>query len=182
MDLSNAHGGVNTNLYITFPHKPNCGLDCYCDSGATGGCAEMDFTENNGNCFAATTWHADANGNDHGGFGGNGGITSQIHVRAEWNHDGSSVDIKVNDNAHSGPGLGSQLAAYGAVLYSSQWTGWVPGNCAGDGNLQGSSFSVKNLKIYGKVKQGPQPKICDTAADVSGLMFKYAVGNGTQFV
>eukprot|EP00418_Pyrodinium_bahamense_P018373 CAMPEP_0179124578 /NCGR_PEP_ID=MMETSP0796-20121207/58879_1 /TAXON_ID=73915 /ORGANISM="Pyrodinium bahamense, Strain pbaha01" /LENGTH=152 /DNA_ID=CAMNT_0020823247 /DNA_START=108 /DNA_END=562 /DNA_ORIENTATION=- len=48
MDLSNARGGVNTNLYVTFPHQPNCGIKCYCDSGPTGGCAELDFIENNG--------------------------------------------------------------------------------------------------------------------------------------
>merc|ERR1711972_939943 len=51
-------------------------------------------------------------------------------------------------------------AQYGAVLYSSQWVGWVPGSCGGDGNLQASSFSVSNLKITGKVVQGPEPHRC----------------------
>jgi hypothetical protein len=182
MDLSNAHGGVNTNLYITFPAQPNCGIDCYCDSGATGGCAEIDFTENNGNCFQASTWHDEPHGGNKGGFGGNGGISPHIHVRAEWNPDGSSMTTTVNGNAHNGPGLGAEMDAHGAVIYSSQWTGWVPGNCPGDGNLQASSFTVKNLKIHGAVKQGPQPRLCDATAGVGNLMFKYALGNGPVHV
>merc|ERR1712060_689101 len=48
--------------------------------------------------------------------------------------------------------------------YSSQWTGWVPGSCGGDGNLGASTFSVSNLKIQGKVIQGPEPRRCATAA------------------
>merc|ERR1712187_413918 len=57
-------------------------------------------------------------------------------------------------------GLAGEMAQYGAVLYSSQWVGWVPGSCGGDGNLQASSFSVSNLKIKGAVVQGPEPKRC----------------------
>merc|ERR1712194_228413 len=34
------------------------------------------------------------------------------------------------------------------------------GNCGGDGNLQASSFSVSNLKITGRVVQGPEPRKC----------------------
>merc|ERR1711871_1759983 len=46
------------------------------------------------------------------------------------------------------------------VLYSSQWTGWVPGNCGGDGNLAASSFGVLNLRIQASVVQGPEPTKC----------------------
>merc|ERR1712087_466006 len=50
MDLSGAHGGVNNNAYITFPSR----VGSYCDSGGTGGCAELDFIENNGNCAGSS--------------------------------------------------------------------------------------------------------------------------------
>lgn len=160
MDLSNAHGGVNTNFYITFPHKPNCGMACYCDSGPTGGCSEIDFTENNGNCFQATTWHNDPSGSDKPGHGGTGGIGPQIHIRAEWDESGNSLGVTVGGNHYSDAGLGDQLAQWGAVIYSSQWVGWVPGSCGGDGNLDASSYSVSNLKIKGKVVQGPAPTLC----------------------
>merc|ERR1711920_658248 len=49
MDLGGAHGGVNNNFYITFPNS----VGNYCDSGGTGGCAELDFVENNGKCSAS---------------------------------------------------------------------------------------------------------------------------------
>merc|ERR1712137_974470 len=46
--------------------------------------------------------------------------------------------------------------------YSSQWTGWVPGSCSGDGNLGASTFSVSNLKIQGTVIKGPEPRRCSS--------------------
>merc|ERR1712183_279041 len=65
----------------------------------------------------------------------------------------------------SGPGnVGGEMTSRGAVLYSSQWTGWVPGSCGGDGNLGASTFTVSNLKIEGKVIQGSEPRRCATAA------------------
>merc|ERR1739845_185961 len=67
--------------------------------------------------------------------------------------------------AISGPGnVGGEMTSRGAVLYSSQWTGWVPGSCGGDGNLGASTFSVSNLKIEGKVIQGSEPRRCATPA------------------
>merc|ERR1712113_1025952 len=162
MDLSKSHGGVNTNFYVTFPHQPNCGKDCYCDSGATGGCAEIDFTGNNGGCFQATTWHEDASGGDKSGHGGTGGISGgAVHMKASYSLDGTTLSVQVGGNHYSGNGLAGQMAQYGAVIYSSQWVGWVPGSCGGDGNLQASSFSVSNVKITGTVVQGPEPTLCN---------------------
>merc|ERR1712110_277868 len=43
------------------------------------------------------------------------------------------------------------------------WTGWVPGSCGGGGNLDASTFSVSNLRITGKVVQGPEPTRCAPA-------------------
>jgi len=160
MDLSNAHGNVNNNFYATFPRDGHT----YCDSGASCGgncCAEMDFTENNGNCWQATTWHSDRSGGDHDGKAQQGGIGSQIHVRAAWNSDGSSLSVDVGGQHHSGEGFADVMSSVGAVLYSSQWTGWVPGSCGGDGNLGASSFSVSNFQIQGSVVQGPEPTKCN---------------------
>jgi len=159
MNLTSAIGGVNNNFYLTYPQKPNSGIACYCDSGFTGGCAETDLTENNGGCFQQTTWHDDANGNDKSGHGGNGNLPAGVlHVKATWDQD--TLNVQVGNNHYSGSGQASNMASFGAVIYSSQWVGWVPGNCGGDGNLQASSFTVSNIRMQGTVKQGPEPRRC----------------------
>merc|ERR1711870_97605 len=158
MDLSNAHGNVNNNFYLTYPRDGHT----YCDSGGSCGgscCAEFDLTENNGNCFQATTWHTDRSGGDHDGKAQTGGLSSQVHIKAAWNGDGSQATVSVNGNQHSGEGFQDVMSQYGAVIYSSQWTGWVPGNCGGDGNLGASTFSVSNMRIEGKVVQGQEPQL-----------------------
>merc|ERR1712146_761565 len=38
--------------------------------------------------------------------------------------------------------------------------GWVPGDCGG-GDLGSSVYAVKNLKITGRVVQGPEPRRCN---------------------
>jgi len=49
----------------------------------------------------------------------------------------------------------------GAVIYSSQWVGWVPApSCGTSGDLGSSRFSISNLKITGKVVSGPIPTLC----------------------
>merc|ERR1711879_864049 len=142
MDLSNAHGNVNNNFYLTYPRDGHT----YCDSGGSCGgscCAEFDLTENNGNCFQATTWHSDRSGGDHDGK--------------------AQTGVDIGGNHHSGEGFQDVMSQYGAVIYSSQWTGWVPGNCGGDGNLGASTFSVSNVRIEGKVVQGPELQKCAPA-------------------
>lgn len=167
MDLSNAHGNVNTNFYLTYPPQMNCGINCYCDSGATGGCAELDLTENNGNCWQATTWHPDPSGGDKPGEGQEGPLGSTVHCRAEWDQSGNNVRVTIGDNQHDGNGLLSVMSQQGAVIYSSQWQGWVPGgNRCGSGDLQSSSYAVSNVKIRGSVVQGPEPKLCMAAPEI----------------
>lgn len=173
MDLSGAHKGVNNNFYVTYPYEPNCGGSCYCDSGGNHdsqgrGCAELDWTENNGNCYAATTWHDAEDGSEGGGYGSHtnlgGGVNSYSAV---YSADGGHVDITVNGNKIGGNGQTGSMKARGAVIYSSQWTGWVPGDwCGNSGDLWSSVYTVKNLKITGRVVQGPEPTKChpDTPA------------------
>merc|ERR1719230_2525127 len=105
MDLSGAHGNVNNNFYITYP-SDHCGINCYCDSGGSvAGCAELDWTENNGYCYQATTWHDDASGGDHPGYGGKGALSGgTVSCSAQYSADGSHVDIHIGENYNAGKG------------------------------------------------------------------------------
>merc|ERR1712125_164996 len=101
-------------------------------------------------------------GGDKSGHGGSGGMSGGVvHMKATYSNDGNHVDVQVGGNHFGGNGLASQMSQYGAVIYSSQWVGWVPGNCGGDGNLQASSFAVSDVKITGRVVQGPEPNRCN---------------------
>lgn len=162
MDLSGAQGNVNTNFYLTYLSQPNCGIECYCDSGGSApGCAELDLTENNGNCWQATTWHPDPSGGDHGGEAQEGGLSQHVHCRAEWDASGDNVQISIGDNHHSGNGLKDVMSAHGAVIYSSQWVGWVPGgDRCGHGDLGSSVVTVSNIRIQGSVVSGSEPALC----------------------
>jgi len=164
-DLSGAHSNVNNNFYVTYPYEGNCGKPCYCDSGGNHdsqgrGCAELDWTENNGGCHQATTWHDPQDGSDLGGHGFEGGLSAQISAQVSYSGDGSKVDITIGGNHYSGNGQTNVMKAKGAVIYSSQWQGWVPGDC-GYGDLGSSKYTVKNLKITGRVVQGPEPRLCN---------------------
>lgn len=89
------------------------------------------------------------------------GIGSHVHVHASWDANGDTLTVMVDGHQISGAGNpGNEMKSRGAVLYSSQWTGWVPGSCGGDGNLGASTFSVSNLKIQGSVIKGPEPRRC----------------------
>lgn len=164
MDLSQAHNGVNNNFYVTYPYEPNTGKDKYCDSCGNHdyqgrGCAELDWTENNGQCHQATTWHDDPAGiSDCAGHGGEGGLSSNIHCSAMYDTSGG-VNINIGGNSHSGSAHGD-MRTRGAVIYSSQWKGWSPGDC-GDGDLGSSVYTVSNIKLTGKVLQGPEPRRCN---------------------
>merc|ERR1719443_1463148 len=45
----------------------------------------------------------------------------------------------------------------GAVIESSQWSGWTPGSCPGGQGLGSSHFEVRNVRVEGSVVQGPEP-------------------------
>jgi len=70
-----------------------------------------------------------------------------------WNIQPGGGDWNVIKNAHE---------STGTIIYSSEWTGWVPVDDCGTnpGDLDGSSFSVSNLVIEGSVVQGPEPTKC----------------------
>ena len=57
--------------------------------------------------------------------------------------------------------LRGAYATQGAVIYSSQWVGWVPvSDCGTSGDLNSAKFSISNLVINGTVVQGPTPTLC----------------------
>jgi hypothetical protein len=58
--------------------------------------------------------------------------------------------------------LRNAYASQGAVIYSSQWVGWVPeaAACGGNGKLSAAKFSISNLVINGTVAHGPTPTMC----------------------
>ena len=82
MELSGAHGGVNNNLYATFPQGGNQGM-----GSCSICCAEIDF------CFQATTWHTARDGNDHDGEARTGSIRNSVHIRADWTASNSFSDV-----------------------------------------------------------------------------------------
>lgn len=133
--------------------------------------------ENNGNCLAQTTWHTWANhkgGCDRGGCMGQRYRSGVSHFRAEFSQDGWMtvyIDGRKVDVTHPVPSAAAHkyvhdtMAQKGAQIQSSQWVGWVPGgNCHGGGGLGSSTFSIKNLKVSGRVVQGNAPPTCSGPA------------------
>jgi len=190
IDYSRVPTGVNANIYTISPSISSSGFtqSNYCDGAATGSkfCLEVDWTETNGNCGGATTLHTIE------GPGPNGCTAwgcrndylyngrSSFHMRIEHGADGSWTTIR--DGVTIGPSnlspqpspsdwntIKSYFTTKGAVIYSSQWTGWVPVDACGttEGDLSKASFSVKNLRVYGSVVQGPTPTLCTLATNSS---------------
>lgn len=81
-------------------------------------------------------------------------------MNVKYSGDGSNVEIRMGDNHYSGGGQSGDMKSKGAVVYSSQWQGWVPGDCGGWGDLTSARYTVKNLKITGRVVKGPEPRRC----------------------
>jgi len=166
MDLTHAIGGINTNVYATYPPDGHT----YCDSNRLKhGCAEFDWTENNGHCHQATTWHHNRQGHDHGGQAHQGPLHPKVHVKVSWSDDGQHSNVYIGNNHFQGEGFADVMTKYGLKIYSSQWKGWVPGYCHGSGNLQASSYRVANLTIRGRIVQGPEPTKCNTTSSSQPL-------------
>jgi len=182
IDFSRVHPGVNANIYTISPKFGNSSFDpaTYCDGAATGAkwCPEVDWVESNGNCGGQTTLHTVAGPGSVGctawgcsasyHYGGK----SSYHMRIEYGSDGTWTTIRDGQTISPSslspvPGandwsvLTAHYSNYGAVIYSSQWVGWVPvPDCGSSGDLNSSSYSVSNLQICGKVVQGPSPRTC----------------------
>lgn len=182
IELTNVQPGINANIYTISPKEIPTTIGFtqknYCDGAKTGTnwCTEIDWIESNGNCGGATTLHM-KEGTGVGCTAWGCSVTykyngnTNFHMKVAYEPDGTitvyrdkeiykkftptptSTDMQV---------LIDQYKRLGAVIYSSLWKGWVPmGNsCPKNGDLQSSSFEIKNLKIFGTVVQGPIPKLC----------------------
>lgn len=148
-------------------------------------CPELDFIESNGQCAYATTWHTinspEIDGCTYWGCGRYYGYreTATFHMRIDFQSNGSIVVKRWGngimdqfDGDHMGPKpnvtdwdvIKAFNQANGFAVVSTQSDGWVPDitECwpFTPGNISNSSFSVSNLKIAGKVVQGPTPSLC----------------------
>jgi len=192
IDLSQSRTGVNSNIYTISPKSFSKGSQGYtpgdyCDAQKYGSqfCLEVDWIESNGNCGGSTTLHTvegpGSNGctqwGCHYDYHYNG--KNSFHMRIEYAKDGTWTVIRngekityAMENPHP-TSYDSGIIAdynnkYGSVITSTQWTGWVPvEDCGTRGDLASSKFSIKNLVIYGTVKQGPTPATCTSIASNS---------------
>jgi len=182
IDLSAVSTGVNANIYTISPSIGSSGYNGgnYCDGADNDKpwCLEVDWLESNGNCGGATTLHTKAGPGPNGctswgcrtNYHYNG--RSVFHMRIEYGTDGSWTTKRDGQVINAGtmsphPGAGdwavikSTYESKGALIYSSEWQGWVPvQECGTSGNLPGSHFSIKHLRITGSVVQGPTPRGC----------------------
>jgi hypothetical protein len=181
IDFTNTRTGVNGNIYTISPSfSGSFNQNNYCDGAKTGSgwCVEVDWIESNGNCGAATTLHTrDGTGNDGCTAWGckqeyyyNGRPSFHMKISYDYSgkwttvHDGKTIgpnDLSPLPQDYDWNQLVSQYKSKGAVIYSSQWTGWVPTSpCGTYGDLYSSSFKITNLKINGTVVNGPTPRSC----------------------
>lgn len=187
IDFSQVQRGVNANIYTVSPtFGGSFTQSSYCD-GSPGyidknnWCMEVDWIEANGACGAATTLHTKNQkaGNDgctawgcRASYTFNG--KASFHMRIEYGTDGTWTTIRDGQTINAGmmsppPSqeswnvLKSTYESKGGVLYSSEWTGWVPevDQCGDNAKNTGSShFTVSNLKVTGSIVQGPQARKC----------------------
>merc|ERR1712194_875687 len=145
MDVSNVDVGVNANLFTISPYS--FASDHFNNS--------LDYCAHAQGC--STTNH----------FNG----TSKFHMKIAYDETGHmtvSRDGEVFADYSPAPDdttwvlVKSYHEGRGAVIYGSEWVGYVPvedcGTTAGD--LNNSSYSISNLVISGSVVQGPVPTKC----------------------
>jgi len=174
--------GVNANLYLVIPGTLMGGSHFYCDNSANfvskgNACIELDIFESNGHQCAASTMHTMV-GTNTGGcdtwgcrqmtyFGGtiDGNRPFQITVQVstggditvEYSQDGKSQMAFQNVGGFDGgarAAIVDGMRNHGAIVVSSMWTGWVPPNTVGTGDLPGSHYELRDLMYSGESK-GP---------------------------
>jgi len=179
VDLSKVNNMVNANLYLVIPGTLMGGSHFYCDNSQTfvdrgNACIELDIFESNGHQLAASTMHTHVGTNsgcDTWGcrqmvyFGGTIDGNRPFQINVNVSNDGDltvqfSQDGKTQwafNNASGFDGAAKQaivdgMRGHGAIVVSSMWTGWVPPNNSGTGDLNGSHYTLSNLKYTGRSK------------------------------
>merc|ERR1719189_3099995 len=178
VDLSGVKDMVNANFYLVIPNTLMGNSHFYCDNSEGfvnkgNACIELDIMESNGHKLAASTMHTKVGTNsgcDTWGcrqmqyFGNGNPIDGNraFDIEVDVSNDGDITIMYRQGGAsqvafHSPYGWdGAAKAAvvdgmrnHGAVVVSSMWTGWVPPNNAGTGDLAGSHYTVSNLMFKG---------------------------------
>lgn len=184
VDTTDVKIGVNANMYTISPTLTGpFSQSYYCDGQKLGRlwCLEVDWLETNGNCGGATALHTVSgtgtgctNWGCYGQFSYNGRTSFHMRINTDINgvitviRDG--VVVSINQNGSPGTKdwniIKNSYGTKGAVIYSSQWVGWVPsvgGRCSSsDGDLARSVYTVSNLRITAPrgVISGPVPPLC----------------------
>lgn len=179
VDLSKVKDMVNANLYLVIPGTLDNGSHFYCDNSENfvnqhNACIELDIFESDGHSLAASTMHTKIGTNsgcDTWGcrsivyFGGtiDGNRPFQINVRVsndgdltvQFSQDGRTQWAFNNAGGFDGAAKAAivdGMRNHGAIVVSSMWTGWVPPNNAGKGDLDGSHYTLSNLMYEGRSK------------------------------
>jgi len=172
---------VNANIFTISPS--GIGSGGYVDGDHCDGadndlpwCLEVDWIESNGNCGGASTLHTVPGPGDNGctawgcrvNYHYNG--RASFHMKIQHGDDGAWTVTRDGQRLSGwNPAMGgndnsvmkSTLQSSGAVIYMSQWEGWVPvEDCGTQGDLAGSHFTISNLRVSAKVMQGPEPSKC----------------------
>jgi hypothetical protein len=180
MDNSGATPHMNNNFYTISPDHAYQSYNDYCDgqgpyaSSPTGTyCMELDIIEANGHCTAATTWHNWFNMDgdcDRAGCSVRTDIGGRFHVKAMFGEDGfmhtyfngvEATNFGRHPSGNAVKNVQETLSRVGAKFESTQWYGWVPGDCGDSGKQPGSTFSISNLVVSGTVVMGPEPTRCE---------------------
>jgi hypothetical protein len=195
LDLSAAVPNVNQNLYTISPNQTfsSSGFDMskYCDGFSSNWCVEVDWLESNGDCGGISTLHVipGTGPNKCNAWGCSRKYSYDgnpiYHVKVQYGTDGKwstfrdGIEIgpmqynsstSVPETALEWSILKNAYDTYGAVIYSSQWFGWVPSfsNCTTSSKtLADSVFKVTNFKITGRVIKGPTPTLCSSSSSIA---------------
>jgi len=177
-DLSGVQDLVNANLYLVIPGTLDGGSHFYCDNSATfvgkgNACIELDIMESNGHELVASTMHTRIGtgagcdtwgcrgmyyfGNPIDGekaFDVNVNVSNDGNITVQLCQNGRCTYTFNNVGGFDGAAKAAivdGMSRHGAVVVSSMWTGWVPPNTSGQGNLGGSHYTVSNVMYKGRV-------------------------------
>lgn len=179
MDVTLTQPQINVNIYTISPVIAGSSFKStdYCDGAKTGSswCPEMDWIESNGALCGRTTYHMIEGGGSGCTAWGCGGTfqyngKTKFHMKILYGasgnittyQNGQIVVIKPTPTSANWQVVKDYYTSKGAVIYSSQWQGWVP-TCTTSipaGSLSSSVVSIQNLKVVGRVVQGPTPALC----------------------
>jgi len=172
--------GVNANIYSISPKFSGSTFNPktdYCDGNNANFCVEIDFIESNGNCGGQTTLHdvpgtgSSPNCNGWGcatsyHYGGSASFSMNVSFDAsgKWTtvRNGQTLPaLSPAPQQLDWDNVANSMKSHGALIYSSQWVGWVPlSDCGETGDLNKAKMTISNLRVYGDVVQGPTPTKC----------------------